>query len=155
MPESQSSPTYTANRQHKTAAPCTHHRSIRLFCWKRERWYSRKSADSTRPLAPCSHNIQYHLYLFLLLLQQLRWNSFSCYTNEKKKIGMRHVLMTQTDDELLDDAQQISTAPALDRLHSRERERKRECLYWTLPKKLGFQQRYTEAVCLEAFPFDI
>ena len=37
----------------------------------------------------------------------------------------------------------------------RERERKRECLYWTLPKKLGFQQRYTEAVCLEAFPFDI
>ena len=39
---------------------------------------------------------------------------------------MRHVLMTQTDDELLDDAQQISTAPALDRLHSREREREKE-----------------------------
>ena len=54
---------------------------------------------------------------------------------------MRHVLMTQTDDELLDDAQQISTAPALDRLHSRERERERENVFIELcPRSWAFSR---------------
>jgi hypothetical protein len=55
--------------------------------------------------------------------------------------------MTQTDDELPDDAQQVSIAPALDRLHSRERERENVFIE-LFPKKLGSLSRGIQRPCV-------